>query len=207
MIERSSSTRRAGSSGSGRVAGSGDSSVMEDDHRSRTCPGSVMNTPRSGGRAPVHDLLTSRAVSILARVPLHPVLLAAFAVLSVYAGNLSEVLPVDLGGPTGPLVRAVVAAAIVLGVCALLFRDWRRGAIVATALVAAFALFGRVAAALGDIGLDETIQLIAWGALVVAAVLFAIRARGSLRTATVTLNAFTLVMVGLTLLTIVPYES
>ncbi|MEZ4597340.1 MAG: hypothetical protein R3C32_11285 [Chloroflexota bacterium] len=49
-------------------------------------------------------------------MPLHPLLLAAFAVLSVYAGNLAEVLPVDLGGPTGPLVRALVGAAAALGV-------------------------------------------------------------------------------------------
>jgi hypothetical protein len=134
-------------------------------------------------------------------------LLAAFAVLSVYAGNLSEVLPIDLGGPTGPLVRAVVGASVVLGVCALLFRDWRRGAIVATALVAAFALFGRVAAALDLSGVGDWVQLAAWGAVIAAAVVFAIRARASIQTATVALNAFTLVMLGLTLLTILPYES
>jgi hypothetical protein len=145
-------------------------------------------------------------VSILARVPLHPMLLAAFAVLSVYAGNLAEVLPIDLGGPTGPLVRAIVGAAAVLGLCALLFRDWRRGAIVATALVAAFALFGRLASTL-DRTVPEELQLVAWGALILAAVVLAIRARGALPTATLALNGFTLVLVSLTLLTILPYES
>jgi hypothetical protein len=146
-------------------------------------------------------------VSILARVPLHPILLAAFAVLSVYAGNLAEVLPIDLGGPTGPLVRAVVGAGAVLGVGALLLRDWRRGAIVATAIVAAFALFGRLGSALDDTGVSELVQLLGWGVVIGLAGVFAIRLRGSLPTATMALNAFTLVLVGLTLLTILPYES
>lgn len=145
-------------------------------------------------------------MSILSRVPLHPLLLAAFAVLSVYAGNLAEVLPVDLGGPTGPLARAVVGAAAVLGVCALLCRDWRRGAIIASALVAAFALFGRISSAL-DQQLPEMVQVVAWATLVGIAVVLAIRARGSLPTMTLVLNAFALVLVGLTLLTILPYES
>ncbi len=146
-------------------------------------------------------------MSILARVPLHPILLAAFAVLSVYAGNLAEVLPIDLGGPMGPLVRAIVGAAAALGVCALPFRDWRRGAIVATALVAAFALFGRLGSVLDEAGVSELVQLVGWGVLVGLAVVLAARLRGSLPTATMALSAFTLVLVGLTLLTIVPYES
>jgi hypothetical protein len=51
------------------------------------------------------------------------------------------------------------------------------------------------------------VQLIGWGVLVGLAVVVALRLHGSLSTATVALNAFTLVMLGLTLLTIVPYES
>lgn len=146
-------------------------------------------------------------MSILARLPFHPLLLAAFAVLSVYAGNLAEVLPIDLGGPTGPLVRAIVGAVAVLLVCALLLRDWQRGALVATALVAAFMLFGRLGAALGADTVPELVQLIGWGLLIGAAVVLAIRLRGSLATATLALNTFTLVLVGSTLVTIVPYES
>jgi hypothetical protein len=146
-------------------------------------------------------------VSILSRLPLHPLLLAAFSVLSVYAGNLTEVLPVDLGGPLGPLGRSVLGAAVVLGACALVLRDWRRGAIVATAGVAAFAFFGRLAPELLGVGLPEGLQLVAWAVLLVGAVVFALRAGGALPTATLTLNVFTLILVGLTLLTIVPYES
>ncbi len=146
-------------------------------------------------------------MSLLSRLPLHPLLLAAFAILSVYAGNLTEVLPVDLGGPLGPLGRSVLGAAAVLGVCSLLLRDWRRGAIVATALVAAYAFFGHLAPTMLDIGVPEIVQMAAWALLVVMAIVFAIRARGALTTATLTLNVFTLLLIGLSLLTIVPYES
>ena len=146
-------------------------------------------------------------MSLLSRLPLHPLLLAAFAILSVYAGNLTEVLPVDLGGPLGPLGRSVLGAAAVLGVCSLLLRDWRRGAIVATALVAAYAFFGHSRRPCWTSACPRSVQMGAWALLVVVAVVFAIRARGALTTATLTLNVFTLILVGLSLLTIVPYES
>ena len=146
-------------------------------------------------------------MSVLSRLPLHPVLLAAFAVLSVYAENLTEVLPVDLGGPFGPLARAVAGAAIVLLLCGLVMRDWRRGAILATAVVAAYAFFGRLAPDLLGIGLSEQLQLAAWAIVVVAAGVFAVRARGALPSATLALNAFTLILVAMTLFSIVPYES
>ena len=106
-----------------------------------------------------------------------------------------------------PRPRGARCRGVLLGVCSLLLRDWRRGAIVATALVAAYAFFGHLAPTLRGVGLTEQMQLAAWAVLVVAAVVFAIRARGALPTATLTLNVFTLILVGLTLLTIVPYES
>ena len=140
-------------------------------------------------------------------MPLHPLLLAAFAVLSVYAENLTEVLPVDLGGPFGPLGLALIAAATLLVICSLVLRDWRRGAIVATAGVVVFGFFGRLAPELLGIGLSEPWQLVASGVLVVAAIMFALRAKGALPTATLTLNLFALLLLGMTLVTIVPYES
>jgi hypothetical protein len=78
---------------------------------------------------------------------------------------------------------------------------------VATALVAAYAFFGHLAPTMLDIGVPEVVQMGAWALLVVVAVVFAIRARGALTTATLTLNVFTLILIGLSLLTIVPYES
>ena len=45
----------------------------------------------------------------LTRFPLHPLLLAVYAVLFLYAENLEEVLLVDAAAP---LSRSVVAAAV-----------------------------------------------------------------------------------------------
>ena len=89
---------------------------------------------------------------VLSRIPLHPVLFAAYAVLFLYAANLALVLPVDV---VPPLVRSVLAAGIAWAVLTVLFRDARRAAVVATAGVVAFFAFGHVAPGLTDRGLDE----------------------------------------------------
>ncbi len=84
-------------------------------------------------------------MKILGRIPVHPILFAAYAVLFLYAANLNEVLPVDAEAPLG---RAILGAAIALAVCSLLLRNVRRGAIVASALVIAFYAYGHVSPAI-----------------------------------------------------------
>ena len=107
------------------------------------------------------------AGAIVGRVPVHPLLFAAFAVLFLYAANLHEVLPVDAALP---LARNVAGAAIVLAVLSVVFRSAVRGAIVATAIVVAYVAFGHVASVATGSGLDDRAQLLAWGLVVVAAV-------------------------------------
>ena len=116
-------------------------------------------------------------VGLLTRIPLHPLLFAAYAVLYLYAENLDEVLPVDAAGP---LARGVLAAAGASLILALVFRGARRGAIVATAGVAAFFGFGHVSPVLSDAGLSDREQLSLWLLVVVAAAVYAVRAKGSL---------------------------
>jgi hypothetical protein len=140
---------------------------------------------------------------LLSRIPLYPVLLAAYAVLFLYASNLALVLPVDAAAP---LARAVGAALLAWAVLALLLRDVRRGAIVAAALVVAFYAFGHVGPGLTGFGLDDRVQLAVWGALIVAALVYAVRARGSLPTVTAGLNVLAIVLVAMTAVSIVPYE-
>src|SRR4029453_3479831 len=82
----------------------------------------------------------------LTRLPLHPLLFAAYAVLFLYAQNLSEVLLVDIGAPLG---RALLGAAVVLGLATLIYRDVQRGALLASALVIAYFAYGHVACGLG----------------------------------------------------------
>ncbi len=143
-------------------------------------------------------------MGLLARLPLYPLLLAAYAVLFVYAANISEVLLSELWRP---LAVALVVAAVVLAACALLYRDLRRGALLAGAIVLAFAFFGHVGSQLEDALAGETVQLLAWAVLMVAVGIYAWRAQGSLPGVTTALNLFGLVLVAVTLVTIVPAES
>ncbi|CAN5208553.1 hypothetical protein BH24CHL7_BH24CHL7_09940 [soil metagenome] len=142
-------------------------------------------------------------VSALAKLPLHPFLLAAYPILFLYAENLDEVLPVDVGGP---LVWTIGATALILGVLALLLRSLVRGALITSALVVAWFAFGHVAPALDDAGLGEPAQLSLWGVLIVLSVVVALRAGPSLRRITEALNIVAIVLLALTLVSIVPYE-
>lgn len=142
-------------------------------------------------------------MTLLARVPLHPLLFAAYAVLFLYSVNLDEVLPVDAAGP---LLRSVVGAALATAILALLLRDIRRGAIVATAGVVAFFAFGHVAPALAGLGLDDRAQLVAWAVVIVAAVAYGARARRSVPRTTAGLNVAAGILVVLATATIVPHE-
>ena len=137
----------------------------------------------------------------MTRLPLHPILFAAYAVLFLYAQNLSEVLLVDIGAP---LARAVFGAAAALALLALLFRSPERGAIVASALVIAFFAFGHVASVLGS-GASDAAQLAAWLVVIVVAAVYAARARSVARV-TRGLNLVAVVLVVLASITIVPYE-
>jgi hypothetical protein len=133
----------------------------------------------------------------------HPVLFAAYAVLFLYSVNLDEVLPVDA---ELPLARYLLAALALTGLLAIPFRSVRRGAVVASAAIVAFAAFGHVAPVLADRGLDDRGQFLVWGLVVAAAVAYAIRARVSLPRVTAGLNALAVVLVVAVVASIVPYE-
>ena len=95
----------------------------------------------------------------LARLPLYPLLLAAYAVLFVYAANIDEVLPADLWWP---LAVALGIGALALALCALLYRDLRRGALLASAFLLALLFFGHISAQLDTDIVNEPMQLAAW---------------------------------------------
>ena len=94
--------------------------------------------------------------------PIHPLLFAAYAVLFLFAENVAEV---GLRDAVPPLGRSMIGAGLGLAVCGLLYRDLRRGGLVASALVAAFFGYGHVAGMLEpDTGRE--FQLAGWAALV-----------------------------------------
>jgi hypothetical protein len=140
---------------------------------------------------------------VLTRIPLHPILFAAYAVLFLYSANLDEVLPVDAAAP---LARAVVAAAALTAVLALVLRDVRKGAIVATAIVITFFGFGHIAGFLAGLGLGDAAQLGAWGVVVVVAFIFAARATSRVPAVTGGLNLVSIILVVIAAATILPYE-
>jgi hypothetical protein len=145
----------------------------------------------------------SSRVAFLTRAPLHPLLFAAYAVLFLYSANLGEVLPVDAAAP---LARAVVAAAVLTAVLALVLRDVRKGAIVATAIAVAFFGFGHVAGLLAARGLSDAGQLVIWGAVVIGTIIFAARAKAMVPQVTAGLNVVAVILVVIATVTIVPYE-
>jgi hypothetical protein len=143
-------------------------------------------------------------VSLLARIPFHPLLLAAYAVLFVYAANIGEVLPRDL---MRPLTLALLGTLVVLGLAALLLRDARRGAVIATAVVIVVGYFGHVASSVVDLGVTEPLLLALAAGLIILAIVYAVLAKGSLPRVTTALNVFALALVVISLVTIVPFET
>jgi hypothetical protein len=145
----------------------------------------------------------SSRVAFLTRIPLHPLLFAAYAVLFLYSANLDVVLPVDAAAP---LARAIVAAAALTAALALVLRDVRKGAIVATAIVVAYFGFGHVAGLIAGLGLGDAVQLGAWGVIVIATFILAARATTRVPQATAGLNVVAVILVIIAAATILPYE-
>ena len=145
----------------------------------------------------------SLRVDLLTRVPLHPLLFAAYAVLFLYSANLELVLPFDA---VAPLARAVAAAAALTAVLAIVLRDVRKGALVASAFVIAFFAYGHVAGLLGGRGISDAAQVGAWVVVVIATFVFAARASARVAQVTAGLNVVAVILVVIAAANILPYE-
>ena len=100
---------------------------------------------------------------------LHPFLFAAYAVLFLYSQNLAEVSFRDAIPPLG---RAIIGAGLATIVPALLLRDLKRGAIVGSALVAAFYGYGHLSTLLEEAGHGtDVLHALLIGLLVIAVIL------------------------------------
>jgi hypothetical protein len=136
-------------------------------------------------------------VQRLYRLPLHPFLFGAFFVLALTASNIREVQLVLTGRP---LLFSLALPGVLLLVCRLFLRDWRKAALAATGLTCLFFVYGRVYSA------TETAQLagirlgghrvlaVCWLALAAAWVWLSAR-RLDLDTWTRGMNVFGLVLV------------
>ena len=101
-------------------------------------------------------------------LPIAPLLLAAFPILFLFAENAVQQVTLD---PLWlPLGAAVAGAGVTLLVCIALFRDVRRGGLLASVLVALFFSFGHAwNVARDDHGLTDRMPL-AWAYLGIAVV-------------------------------------
>jgi hypothetical protein len=128
-------------------------------------------------------------------------LFAAYAVLFLFAENVAEV---GLRDAVPPLGRSVIGAALALTVCGLVYRDMRRGALVASVLVAAFFGYGHIAKLLGEgVGRDQL--LLFWGLAVLAVALVAWKLPARrVTTLTLALDVIAGVLVVMSLVQVVP---
>ena len=88
----------------------------------------------------------------LSKIPFHPLLFAFFPTLALYAYNIHEVSSSVLWRP---LAISLVAAALLLGILRLIFRDWHRAAFFASVLLIIFFSYGRIYDALNSTSLVD----------------------------------------------------
>jgi hypothetical protein len=130
-------------------------------------------------------------------IPFHPLLLAAFPVLFLFAEN--AVQQVTLDPLWTPLAAAVGAAVALTLVASALVRDWLRGAFVASVLVALFFSFGHAWNLLRDTLADRSSLALIYAAIALAAILVASRGGRWVVPTTRALNVAAVVVVGINL--------
>jgi hypothetical protein len=134
----------------------------------------------------------------------HPVLFAAYAVLFLWSQNLGETNPRQV---LLPFLAVMLGATLVTVVLGVVFRDRRRGALVATPLVVGLLMYGHAHHLLASVSVPTFVQQAGWAALVVVAVIAAIRLDdGRISTIDWALDRVAGILVLVTLVLIVPFQ-
>jgi hypothetical protein len=87
------------------------------------------------------DGLSNTAPSLTKCFPIHPIFIAAFPILSLYAHNVDEVMPNEVWRPLG---IAVLGSVVAWGLIMLLTRHLRKAAFAASAIVLFFFSYGHI---------------------------------------------------------------
>ena len=124
--------------------------------------------------------------------PVHPVLLAVFPILFLWAENVGETEP---GEVVVPLAMAAAVAILGFLVLRAVLRDGRRAALLVSLGVLGFLLFGHVENALRPLRITEGRLLLGWAVAGAVAALFILRTRRDLGSATVLANVVGAVLV------------
>jgi hypothetical protein len=136
-------------------------------------------------------------------VPLHPVLIAAWPILYLWASNKGEV---EAGEVLGPLVIAVGVTLLVVAVLVRIGARPARAALIGSILAAEVLLFGHLTDALAATRISETRLLLGWLAIGAVAAFLVLRVRRDPRTLTILLNVVSAVLVANSLVAIVTDE-
>jgi hypothetical protein len=128
----------------------------------------------------------------IASLPIHPLLLAAYAVLFLYGQNIGETNPGDV---VLPFVASVVGVAVVLAASSLLLRDTTRGGLLTSALALLFFSYGHVLGAIESSMITSGRLLVVWLVLGAIAVVVIWRVRRPLGTANGRLNVLAAILV------------
>lgn len=149
---------------------------------------------------------TTRAglVGRLRPFPFHPLLLAAYPVLFLFAQNLTEV---GLGETYQPILRAATVAVGITLLAGLVLRDLRRGALIASAVVVIWFAYGYIEDLARPLTASRDVLLGACLVALVGVCLLAWRLRpGRIAALTTAVNVVAVLLVGLTLIDIVPHQ-
>jgi hypothetical protein len=135
--------------------------------------------------------------------PLHPVLIAAWPILYLWASNKGEV---QAGEAIGPLVVAIGVTLIVVGGLIAVGVGPARAALIGSIFAAEVLLFGHVTDALASLRISETRVLLGWLGIGAAACVLVLRVRRDPRTLTILLNLVSALLVANSLVAIVTDE-
>ena len=113
-------------------------------------------------------------------MPIHPLLVAAYPVVFLFATNATE--QVTLAPMWSPLVMALGGALIALAIGVVITRSWHRGALIATVLVAGFFGYGHAWNAAVAVLDSQWLLIGAWVLLVLIGLVVAWRFRRRART-------------------------
>ncbi|MGH2417189.1 MAG: hypothetical protein ACRDFY_02550, partial [Candidatus Limnocylindria bacterium] len=119
-------------------------------------------------------------------LPVHPLLLAAYPVVYLFASNAAE--QITMAPLWGPLAAAVGGGMVALAIAAVVARDWHRGALIASVLVIGFFGYGHAWNAVADVLPNQWPLIGAWALLVIIGLFVAWRSSRWARSSTRALN-------------------